>query len=228
MTPHLCLFLTICLPGASPCGVEHYDPKPGDILLFRSGGLLKSTLYALGGSAGVTHAAIVVAGPDGCLALLDAPGPVYPVMLSDVASRLQQYPGKVWVRSLRRPLTDEQSRRLTSFACAQVGKPFYLGGFLLPPFGRPVRRWGAKCLTEKDVNAPRWFCSQLVVVAGAVAGLLDAGNVRPRCTDPQDLSTDRLLDLSGCWEKPAPWHRCGPRAPVWWSRSCDGKVECWR
>ena len=40
--------------------------------------------------------------------------------------------------------------------------------------------------------------------------------------------SDRALDLSACWEKPARWQRCGPRAPAWWSVSCDGWVECWR
>jgi hypothetical protein len=228
MTPLLCLALAGCLPGsdvaeAVPCGL-----KPGDILLFRSGGPVKLTLYALGGSPGYTHSAVVVARPDGTLAILEAPGVNYPVMLSDVASRLQQYPGLIWVRSLRHPLTEEQSRCLTAFACAQAGKAFFLPGFLLPTFGWPVRKFTHRCLTEKDLNASQWFCSPLVIVAGVTVGLLDPCKVRPRFTNPGDLSTDRLLDLSECWEKPVRWCRHGPRAETWWSRSCDGVVECWR
>ena len=224
MAPHLTLALVACLAGAEPtCGV-----KPGDILLFKSGGRFKLTLYALGGSPGVTHAGIVVARPDGTLAILEAPGLNYPVMLSDVGSRHQQYPGPVWVRSLRRPLTPEQSRCLTAFACAQEGKAFFPPGFLLPAFGHPIVKRGLRCLTKEQLNPARWFCSPLVIVAGVTAGLIDPCKVRPKFTDPEDLFTDRMLDLSACWEKPVEWPRCGPQAETWWSRSCHGEVECWR
>lgn len=226
MLSHLCLALALSCP--CPKEQDACALKPGDILLFKSGGRLKLALYAMGGSRGVTHSAIVVSRPDGTLAILEAPGLPYPAMLSDVGSRLQQYPGPVWVRSLRQPLTEEQSHCLTAFACAQVGKSFYVRGFFQPTFGRPVKQDTGCCLTEKQLDAQRWFCTPLVVVACVHAGLLDPCRVRPWFTNPADLFVDHWLDLSPCWERPVPLCREGPRAETWWSRTCEGKVECWR
>jgi hypothetical protein len=218
------------VPAQAGCcpSLGWYEPKVGDLILFRHTGCLKGIVYALAGSPGATHSAVVVARPDGSLALLEAPGTDYPVMLSDIPTRLNAYKGRIWVRRLRCPLTCEQSRCLTEFACKQEGKPFDTFGFALPPFGFPTRKIIHRCLTDENLDPPRWFCSSLCVAAFVSAGLLDPCKVRPRFTDPQDLKVDRCLDLSKCWEEPVPWHRCGPRRECWWSKTCCGKVECWR
>src|SRR6476620_10982380 len=102
---------------------------------------------------------------DGSLGLLEAPGTSYPVMLSNIPSRLQAYKGDVWIRRIRCCLSEEQCRCLTEFACKQDGKPFDTAGFALPPFGFPTRKITRRCLTPEDLDQPRWFCSSLCVAA---------------------------------------------------------------
>jgi hypothetical protein len=125
------------------------------------------------------------------------------------------------------PLSCEQSRRLTEFACSQEGKPFDTVGFILPVFACPVRKFKPRCLSPEELDTPRWFCSSIVVAAGVVAGLLDPRLVRPRHTDPEDLKTDRPMNLSRCWQEAVRWHRCGERTHCWWSRTCDGRTQWW-
>jgi hypothetical protein len=243
MTPTLCLALAAALAGfpidespeftapeavSSTAGLGWFDPQPGDIIICQAPGNLKHLVYALGCSAGATHSAIVVNRTDGSLAMLEAPGTPYPVMLSDISSRLRSYDGKIWIRRRCVPLTPEQCACLTKFACAQEGKPFATLGVLIPPFGFPVRLCINRCLRDSALDRPRWFCSELVVAAAVSAGLLDRSHVRPRFTDPEDLKTDRCLDLSCGWDKATKWERCGPKLECWWSRSCCGKVEGWK
>jgi len=205
---------------------ECYEPKAGDIVLFHNAGL-KNILFILAGSPHVTHSAIVVARPDGTLAILETPGPAFPSMLSDIPSRLRMYPGTMWVRRLRVPLTEEQSRCLTAFACSQDNKPYDLPGIAIPHFGSPYRRFGHGCVTPEQMDPPRWFCSPLVVAAGVAAGLIDPSRVKLRFTDPQDLKSDRHLDLSPCWEKAVHLKRGERQSRCWWSISCDGTRKCW-
>jgi hypothetical protein len=213
--------------GEMDLGLEGYCPKAGDIVLFQGRGAIKNFVYALAYSPCATHAGLVVARPDGSLALLEAPGPIYPVMLSDIPSRLRSSRGRIWIRRLRTPLSPEQLKSLTAFACSQEGKPYDTIGVLIPPFGHPIRKWTRKELTIEQMDPPRWFCSSIVVVAAAVCGLIDPCTIRPRFTDPQDLKTDRCLKLLDRWESPEVWQRCSPQTKGWWSRSCTGKVECW-
>lgn len=229
MSPFLSLIL--CLAGSADGGpslpLDDYSAKPGDIVLFQGKGGFKNALFALGGSACATHVGIVTQRPDGSLALFEAPGLGYPVMLSDIPSRLRSSKGRIWVRRLPTPLTPEQSHSLTAFACSQLGKPYDAFGFLLPPFGHPLRKFGSRCLTAKQLDPPRWFCSSIVIAAAVAAGQLDPCKVKLRTTDPQDLKVDRDLDLSGTWDKPERLIPCGPLTKGWFSISCCGKTECW-
>ena len=59
------------------------------------------------------------------------------------------------------------------------------------------------------------------------AGLFDPCGVKTRYVDPQDLKSDRMLDLSCGWEKPVRWIRCGERTKEWFSISCCGHSQVW-
>jgi hypothetical protein len=203
--------------------LEPYEPHEGDIVLFQAKGVVENVIYALAATPCTTHCGIVVRRCDGSLGLLEAPGTRYPVMVSDISTRLPYYNGKAWVRRLRCPLTCEQSACLTKFACAQEGKRFDTVGIVRPIFGLPVRLDRTKCCTDADLDQKQWFCSALVVAASVNAGLMDPCVVRPNFTDPQDLKVDTFLKLCQCWEEPRTWLRCGPRPDCgWWSQSC-----CW-
>src|SRR5205085_2849667 len=112
IVPILSLVLAASVFSVGQCGeLGCYEPQEGDLLIFQSRGL-RNLAYSLGCSGGATHCGVVVARQDGSLGLLEAPGPDYPVMISDIPSRLQAYPGRTWVRRRRCPLTPGQSRRL--------------------------------------------------------------------------------------------------------------------
>ncbi|MFO0843201.1 MAG: hypothetical protein U0797_12525 [Gemmataceae bacterium] len=227
MIPTLTLLLASCLPSATP-ETEHYDPQPGDILLFRTPGLARAVVYALGCSPGVTHCGVVVARPDGSLGLLEAPGNDYPTMISDIPSRHDYHKGTCWVRRRCTPLTPEQCKCLTEFACRQEGKPFFFAGVFIPPFGKPIPKCFRRCVKPEQLEPGRWFCSPLVVAALMSAGVLDLCDAKPWFVDPQDLKADTWLDLSCGWEKPTKWLRCGEKKECWLSISCCGQHQWWK
>jgi hypothetical protein len=231
MTPGLCVALVVSLSATSYPQVEAkkpYCPQAGDVLLFSSGGTAKKLLFAIGGSPGVTHAALVVRRCDGSLAILESPGIAYPVMLSDLPSRLHFYPGTVRVRQLQKPLTAEQAQVLCEFACAQAGKRYDTSGFFVMPFVRPTQCLGCRRPTPKEIHADTWSCTPVIVAALVHCGLIDLKKVRIRYTDPQDLKADRVIDLSHCWGPPMPWYREGEQPSCWWSQTCTGEVQWWK
>jgi hypothetical protein len=52
---------------------------------------------------------------------------VLKVFITAANPRLHGFDGTILIRRLRKPLTAEQSRQLSDFACAQEGKPYALG-----------------------------------------------------------------------------------------------------
>jgi hypothetical protein len=219
---------TCCAARTAPQTLQAYDPQPGDLVLFSDYKPIEDFIYFLVHSGGITHSAIVVARPNGTLALLEAPGLKYPVMLSDLPSRFRYYHGRIWVRRRLTPLSPGQSACLTAFACTQDGKSFSVGSLVTPLFHRPLRKPGMGCVRPDELDAPRWFCSDLVAAAGVAAGIMDPCVVWPKATDPEDLKSDKVLDLSCGWDKPARYQPCGPRPPCWWSESCCGDRAWWK
>src|SRR5262249_50431537 len=155
---------------------EPYAPPPGDPVLPRTQSALMRAGHRRAGAADPHHSAIVFARPDGTLGVLEA-GPFNTLYVTgwDVMDHLSAYEKseRVWVRRRRCPLTPEQSRRLTEFCSAQVGKPFATWRVL----GQltPLRSRGP-CRTEYvgQVRGDRkaWFCAELVVEALVAACLL--------------------------------------------------------
>jgi hypothetical protein len=233
--PHQCpaeepllLQVPACRAGGAGRNVlECYAPQPGDLILFSYRKPLRTMIWLLGQSPGASHSAMVVRRPNGSLALLEARGPSSGVMLSDLPSRFRSYYGRICVRRLLTPLSPEQSARLTAFACAQDGKPFSTTAMLAVLWGGPVRRPRRGCAGPEELDPSAWFCSQLTAAAGVAAGIIDPCVSRPKTTDPEDLKSDRRLDLSACWAQPQRYQRCGDRLPGWWSESCCGRRAYW-
>jgi len=203
----------------TPMRAARYSPQPGDILLFDDHNPVTAKIYRWFGTGGPLHAGIVFRKSDGSMATLEAgTNAVMKVFNFDLEPRLHGFDGTILVRRLSKPLSDEQSRRLTDFAQAQEGKPYAIGRVILhmmplrprmtlltPIFGRTV------------LDRDRWICSELVVASLASVGVLD-GDVYPaNAIVPRDLCYDERFDLSHAFERPALWY---PRAEL--EREGDG------
>lgn len=186
---------------------EPYFPQPGDLVFYAHDSLRSLFFYTLARTGKPYHSGIVVRLPDGRPAILEAgPYDYVHVFLMDALPRMRTHPGTVWVRRLRTSLTPEQSDRLTEFALHQTGKGFALCRLILEV--TPFRAHGA--LHSRVFGSPRterhsWFCSELVVAAMAVAGLVDPHVIKPNTVFPRDLFLDCPFDLKPGWEQPRRW-----------------------
>lgn len=186
-----------------------YEPRAGDIILYDDFNRLFHFVFKLASTAPPTHAAMVIDGADGKPALLELTGPkviTARVTIMDVESRFRNYPGTVMVRRIREPLTPDQSRDLTQFAEAQVGKGFALPRVLL--MGTPLcARTGLRkeLFGHTYFNRNRWFCSELVVAGCATAKIIDGKRCCANATYPHDLAVDDRLNLSGTHQPPVLW-----------------------
>ncbi|HEY7159351.1 MAG TPA: hypothetical protein VH575_35730 [Gemmataceae bacterium] len=190
---------------------EAYVPRPGDIVLYAHDSLRSRFLYTLAHTGKPYHAGIVVNLPDGRPAILEAgPYDLITVYLMDALPRFRTHEGTIWVRRRRVPLTAEQSARLTAFALEQTGKRFALFRVVLE--ATPLRVHGPlrrRLLGSSRIDRQRWFCSELVIAALAVVGVVDPHTIKPNTVYPRDLFYDRPFDLKPCWEVPRRW-TCEP------------------
>jgi len=191
---------------------EPYLSQPGDIVFYSHDNLRQRCLYALAHTGKPYHVGIVVNLSDGRPAILEAgPYDYVNVYLMDLLPRMRTHEGSVWVRRRRTPLTPEQSARLTDFALHQTGKRFALFRIILEI--TPVRAHGdsphRRLFGSSCVDRRGWFCSELVIAALAVAGVVDPQVMKPNTIFPRDLFYDRPFDLKPCWEEPRPW-TCNP------------------
>ncbi len=192
---------------------ERYRPQPGDILLFDDHNTLSAKLYRTCGTAAPFHAGIVFRKQDGTLASLEAgTNGVKKVFNFDLEPRLRGFDGTILVRRLRKSITPAQSKQLSEFAAAQEGKPYATGRLALQTVPLRLRtaeysRTFGKTVLDRD----RWFCSELVVAAGAVAGIWGVETYPANMMYPRDLCYDEHFDLSPYHEPPALWY---PRAEL--------------
>jgi hypothetical protein len=187
---------------AFPTRVEPYTPEEGDVVLFNDQIKIWKKLYHFVGSEPPDHSGIIFKFPDGMLALVES-GPDngqlsgLRVRIIEATSRLHCYQGTLWVRRLKKPLTPEQSARLTEFAMAQEGKRYAVGRLLLQ--GTPFRcrgTWRNAMFGKTDLDRGSWLCSELVVAAGTVAGIFDPNVHHANAIYPRDLFLDDKYDLS--------------------------------
>lgn len=204
-----------------------YQVGEGDLVFFQTNDPTWQNIFAAGGSPGPTHVGLVVRGETGRLGLLQALDPQFKLkgMLKwpgatpgrvcwtpDVVGYLEQYPGKVWVRRHRAALPATVSQRLTAWAKRQLGKPYGLAKILHPPLGLPIQttHLGGPARVEGD----SWICSELVASALVVTRHFSHWHVRPSRVDPEDLFSDRLLNLKPAWEPPLRWSSRTDETPV--------------
>jgi hypothetical protein len=187
-----------CVDHLIRCPVHPYLPQPGDIVLLADRSWFWTVGFALAGSGQPHHAALVIALPDGRLAMAES-GPHDEICfgISELKPNLCQYgqEGRVWIRRRCLPLTPEQSARLTAFALAQEGKRFAVIrlGVQLTPFRSrgPVRT----CFLGKPHgDRCSYVCSEFVLEACVHAGLLDPATTRPSATYPRDIFFDCSLN----------------------------------
>jgi len=194
-----------------------YVPQPGDIFLCTGKEMWAKIGHRLAGTATPQHAGIVIARPDGRLALLEAgPNNCLHCGIHDLIPQILTYADheRVWIRCRKVPLTAEQSAALTEFASAVDGKRFALFRMLaqITPF-RCRGRFKLQYLGgPHGTTRHSYFCSELATEACVAAGLLDCVNTRPGAMYPRDLFfgrsdnrwIDEHLDMSE-WEAPARW-----------------------
>ena len=186
-----------------------YEPQAGDIVLYDNFNKLYHLAFKIAKTAPPTHAALVVARPDGTPALLELTGPrmiTAKVSIIDVETRLRSYPGIIMVRRLRQPLSPEQSHDLTQFAQTETGKSFAFGRVLLQgtPFS-PRDGLGRELFGKTHLTRNPWFCSEMVVAGCARARLLDPRTHFANATYPRDLAYDEKMDLSPLYHPPVHW-----------------------
>ena len=190
--------------------LDPYVPHPGDIVLFYDDfNPLFHFAFKIANTAPPTHTAIVIARDDGSTALLDLTGPrviTAKVVIIDVEPRLTNYQGEIMIRRIREPLTAEQSHELTAFANAQVGKGFAVGRVLMQATPLCPRSGLRRILFGKTyLNRDRWFCSEMVIAAGAAAKVIDPEANRANGIYPHDLAVDDHVNLSALYYPPATW-----------------------
>ncbi len=192
-----------------------YEPQPGDILLLSDTNLFWTSLYLIAASGKPGHSGVVARMPDGKLGVLEAGySDGLWTRLTPLDYRINNYPGTVWVRQPRVPLTPEQDAALAHFAALAADQPYAKVGFALQI--TPFRARGPiRTAFVGKVRGPghRYFCAQVVIEALAEAGRIDPQTARPSATYPRDLFFDRSINLyinhhpplAGGWDPPALW-----------------------
>src|SRR5262249_13642462 len=148
-----------------------------DLVFFDDHSLFWTLLFAWAGTGPPLHVGIVVKRSDGSPAILEAgPDDWVWVTLQDVAGRLRQFErdfqGTITIRRCKQALNAEQSQALTRFAEVQEGKRYAVLRLLLQ--GTPLRSRGPigeMFLAHTYLDRWSWFCSELVVAGGTIAGL---------------------------------------------------------
>lgn len=194
---------------------RRYDPQPGDVVLMSDTNVLWSALYALALTGSPGHIGLVVTLPDGRLGMYEAGfNESMWTRAAPLDYRLNHYPGKVWVRRVKTPLTPWQNARLTEFVCLTDNTRYnlHLAKLQITPFSHrgPLR---TSVLARPRGPEPPMICSEAILEALVYAGAIDAETARPAATYPRDLFFDRSPNpyinrhppLACGWDIPALW-----------------------
>jgi hypothetical protein len=200
--------------------VEAYHPQPGD--LFMCTGRERWAKWGHYGARAFApqHSGVVVARPDGSLALLEAgPHNTMHCEVVDLIPQLASYGEieRVWIRRRCVPLTPEQSASLTAFAMSIEGRRFaffrMLGQLTVFRCRGPLRTefMGGPHGDERS----SYYCAELTAEACVAGGMLDPVTTRPSASYPRDFffgqSKNRYinqhLDMSE-WYPPQRWTLC--------------------
>lgn len=217
------------------CPAHPYMPQPGDIYLSSEEWFLARLGHKLCRSGAPHHSGIIFAMPDGRMALLEGgPDSTLFVRILDLIPQMTFYANRqrVWIRQRCKPLTEEQSKRLTAFALAAADRPFaavrmvlQVGplktkGLIRTPLSKgPYAACFDPCDPEPSMRK-KYFCSELVTEACVAACLFDPVTSRPTSTYPRNLFfgdsrvpyLHKHLDMSD-WLPPARWTPCPGTEP---------------
>jgi hypothetical protein len=184
-----------------------YVPREGDLVFYDDKSIIWTILFAWAGTGPPLHMGIVVKKADGKFAVLEAgPDDSIKVYILDLAERLKNFKGTITIRRSKVKLSTEKSKALTKFAKEQDGKPYAVIRLLLQ--GTSFRSRGPVrelFLGATYLDRWSWFCSELAVAAGTVAGLFDPAVVRANVTYPRDIVDNQRFKLSKTWHDAATW-----------------------
>ena len=215
--PTYCMDKSVCIDKSRHGNARPYLPQPGDVMLATDKNLFWKITHDLALAFEPHNSAIVVARPDGSLAILEAgPNDTLWIKVMDMLPHLQEYAdkGPVWIRKRKTPLSAEQSACLTDFAMRQCGKRFALQrlGWQLTPFRDrgPLR---TAFMGKPHGDRRSYYCSEIVLEAAVAAGIVDPVTARPSAGYPHELFFDRSFNpylnrhppLVHDWEPPARW-----------------------
>jgi hypothetical protein len=193
--------------GGTAKRVEPYCPHEGDIVFFDDMSKFWEFLYWIGHTAPPFHTGIVVKRPDGTPAILESgPDDTLYIYIFEASHRLRSFKGVLQVRRCTRALTPEQSAALWEFAKAQEGKGYAVWRLLLQ--GTPVKTRGGPLrlsLAKTHFDRQRWLCTEIVVAAAELVGLMDPNVVKATNTYPLDIVDDHMYQLSPTYEEAAYW-----------------------
>jgi hypothetical protein len=188
---------------------EPYVPREGDIVFFDDMSKFWEFLYRIGDTKPPFHTGIVFKKPGGTLALLESgPDDTLHVFLLDVEPRLNEFQGVLQVRRCKKELTPEQSKVLTDFALAQEGKRYAMWRLLLQ--GTPIKTRGGpwrESLAKTHFDRRRWLCTEIVVTAAELVGLMDPNVIKGTNTYPLDIVDDHKFELLPVYEEAGYWCR---------------------
>jgi hypothetical protein len=192
-----------------------YEPQPGDVLLLSNTNFAWATAYFMCGTGAPGHTALVARLEDGTLGIIEAGFNEEPfVNFTSLRDRLHDYPGTIWVRRRKTPITAEQSKALTDYGRIINGRRYGVVRLLaqLTPFRSrgPIRTY---FLGKPKGIRSSYICSEAVLEGLVMAGLLDAETTRPSATYPRDMFFDESLNLyinehlplAYDWNIPALW-----------------------
>ena len=144
---------------------------------------------------------------DGTCAILESgPDDTLYVYVLDVGPRLHTFEGVIQVRRCKVALTAEQSATLTRFALAQEGKRYAMWRLLLQ--GTPIKTRGGPLrlkLAKTHFDRQRWLCTEIVVAAAELVGLMDPHVIKATNTYPLDILDDHMYTLLPVYEEAAYW-----------------------
>ncbi len=184
-----------------------YKPIEGDILFFTDEKWARRVIFWLAGTGRPYHVGLVVKDETGKLATLEArPHSESWVFLLDLKERMSTYHGSIWVRRLRKPMANEESRKLTEFAHSQQGKPFAMIRLAFEGTPLNVRAGlGQFLFASHGTEKTNWFCSELTTAALIECGVFEGRGAKPNCVYPRDLFYDRSFKVGDLYEAPLLW-----------------------
>lgn len=184
-----------------------WKPQVGDIVLSTSPDVGQIITYLLARTTHPQHIALIIRQPDGELGIIESGGG------GDLSATLRPILGRlgtndlvkerrfIWVRRIKRAVTERQSQLMTELGVPQVGKPFV-------PYSRLAWFWtpGRIAPRKTTFDQEKWFCTELVVALLNEAGVLPKGKFKPGSAVPRALFTDCLCnDISDLYHAPLPW-----------------------